>query len=242
MISIRNLTKSISQGDVLFSGVNANMKQGELVVILGSSGSGKSTLLRCINLRDKWDKGKLFYKNQDIFSMGWKGKRLIRKEWSFIEGQPILNRQKSALKNVLSGSRKHRPIWRLITGTVSNDEYSDGMDYLDKVGLMDKAHRRVENLSGGEVQRVAWAKALAQKAKVIVADEPVSNLDPHTASSIMEDIRKMCKKEGLIFICTLPQVELAEQYATRILGLKNGSIAFNVKGRRLTQEEKSMIV
>lgn len=243
MIIVRNLHKNIPrESRTLFNGVNMDIEQGELVVILGPGGSGKTTLLKCISLYEEWDKGKLFYNDQDIFEMGWRGKFLIRKEWAYIEDQPHLNRRRNAVKNVLAGSRKHRSIWRLLTGTVSENEHMNAMDFLEKAGLLYKSNRPIEKLSGGEVQRVAVAKALAQGAKVVVADEPVSNLDPHTAASIMEDIRKLCQKEKLTFICSLQQIELAEKYATRIIGLSNRNIAFDVTGRRLAPQEKRLLM
>lgn len=242
MIEVRNLSKSFPNGDTLFSGIHLDIGEGELVAILGSSGSGKTTLLRCLGLYEKWSQGKMFYKDQDIFEMGWRGKWLIRKEWAYIEEQPLLNPRKNAIKNVLDGSRKHRAWWRLLTGTVPEDEYVNGMDYLEKAGLLHKAQSKVENLSGGEVQRVAVAKALAQGAKVVLADEPVSNLDPQTAESIMADIRQLCSDRKLIVICTLHKVELAEKYATRLLGLGNKHLLFDVTGRRLTMQEKNAIL
>ncbi len=241
MVTIKNLTKSDGDGRTILSGVGAVIGNGELVAIVGSSGSGKTTLLRCLTLQEKWDKGKLIYNGKDIFAMGWKGKRLIRREWAYMDDQPQLNLRSSAHKNVLSGSRKRRSLLRLLTGTVSAAEYEDGMDFLIQAGLMNKAHNKVEKLSGGEVKRVALAKALAERPKVIAADEPVTNLDPQTAQSIMGIIKNLCKKEGLTFICTISQLDLAERFATRILGLSEGGIVFDVPGRRLTQEEKDLI-
>lgn len=242
MISIRNLRKSYPDSDYSgLKGINLDIDPGELVVVIGASGSGKTTFLRCISLYEKWDSGKLFYKDQDIFEMGLRGKFLIRKEFAYIEEKPSLHPRKSAIKNVLRGSRKNRPLWRKLTGLVPESEYVNGMDYLEKAGLLNKAERIVENMSGGEVQRVAIAKALAQGASVVVADEPVSNLDPHTAGSIMSDIRQLCEKQGLTVICTLHQVDLAERYATRKIGLAEGSIVFDVSGRPLTLQEKRLI-
>jgi phosphonate transport system ATP-binding protein len=241
MIVVRNLSKSFPDGGTLFSGIHLDIEEGEFVAVLGASGSGKTVFLRCLGLYEKWSQGKLYYRDMDIFEMGWKGKRLIRKEWALIEEQPRLNPNKSAIKNVLDGSRKHRPWWRLLTGTVPESEYVNGMDYLEKAGLLNKAKAKVGQLSGGEVQRVAIAKALAQGAKVVLADEPVSNLDPHTAEAMIADIRRMCDKHKLTVICTFHKVELAEKYATRLIGLGQKRLLFDVTGRRLTMQEKNAI-
>lgn len=241
MIKITNLTKSIAGGSTVLAGITVNFFKGDFVAILGASGSGKTTLLRCLSMKERWDQGKLSYDGKEIMELGLQGKRIIRKEWSYMADQPLLNLRLNAHRNVLSGSRKHRSLIRLLTGTVPHEEYEEGMDYLIQAGLMRKSDLKVGEMSGGERQRVALAKALAEKPKVILADEPVNNLDPQTARSILEIVANLCKDEKLIFICTISQVELAEQYATRILGLRDGGIAFDVSGRRLTQQEKNMV-
>jgi phosphonate transport system ATP-binding protein len=242
MLEIRNLRKELPDGGgILLQGINMEFQRGELVVILGASGSGKTTLLKCIGLRDKWTEGKLYFHSQDIFEMGWQGKRRIHQNIALIEEQPNLNLGATAHKNVLAGSRKKRPLLRFITGTVSNVEYSDAMEILHTVGLSRKVHVPAGKLSGGEKQRVAIARALAQGAEVIVADEPISGVDPHTAQDILADIKKLCENERLIFICTLNNVEWAEQYASRIIGLADHRVAFDIKGRRLTTQEKLQV-
>lgn len=224
----------------ILSNIHIDIEEGEMVAILGPSGSGKTTLLRCLHLQEKWDEGKLFFNGEDMFSKGWWARRIIRR-WTFIKEKPTMSPSRTVMKNVLLGSRRNRPIGRLLTGTISMEEKELAMDYINKVGLLLKDHYRVEQLSGGEVKRLALAKAFAQKEKVVLADEPVSNIDPHTANSIMKDIRTICQAEAVTFICVLHQVEIAEKYATRMIGLKDGQIAFDVQGRRLTQLEKNML-
>lgn len=242
MIEVRNLSKTMPDGPVILKNIHLQIKKGEFVALLGSSGSGKSMLLRCMQLREKWDEGKLFYDDHDIFDMEWRGKLLLRKEWAFIEEPPVLNRNRNALKNVLAGSRKNRPWLRMITGTVSEEEHMDAMEYLHQVGsVMHKAKQPVGTLSGGELQRVAIARALAQKPQVILADGPTSNLDPQTAEDIMQVIRNICNRQRMTMVCALTHAELAEKYATRIIGLHEGEVAFDVSGRKLMLKEKRMI-
>ncbi len=242
MIEVRQLTKQLpDNGEFLLQQVNLEVKHGELVAILGASGSGKSTLLKCMGLQESWTEGTLFFQGEDIFKMGIKGKLLIRKQVAFIEEKPALSPGATAHKHVLAGGRHKRSLLRRLTGTVSNEEYASAMDLLHKVGLSKKVHVPAGKLSGGETQRVAIAKALAQGAKVILADEPISGVDPQTAQAILKDMKSLCEKERLTFICTLSDVKSAEQLATRIVGLANKGIAFDITGRRLTRQEQMKI-
>jgi phosphonate transport system ATP-binding protein len=121
------------------------------------------------------------------------------------------------------------------------DEHMSGMDYLEKVGLLNRANHKMEQLSGGERQRVAIARAMMHGAKWIVIDEPVSGLDPSTAEGVMADLRELCLKHQTTLICSLHDVRLAEKYATRIWGLSGGHIILDVQARRLTEREKQLV-
>jgi phosphonate transport system ATP-binding protein len=240
-ITVRNLVKKIDKVKEILSGIQFDVGRGELVALLGASGSGKTTLLRCIALHEKWDDGHLFYEGQDITSLNILQKLKYRKKWAYIEEKPTLNPNKTALQNVLSGRFYETPLWRKMTRKVAMDEHILAMDYLEKVGLLDKASQKSSLLSGGEMQRVAIAKALVQGAELIVADEPVSGLDPDNAKKVMLDLQQLCLKTNVTVICSLHQVDLAEKYATRLWGISAGKLAFDIKGRRLTQAEKDQV-
>ena len=115
------------------------------------------------------------------------------------------------------------------------------MSALERVGLKHKAYERADQLSGGEQQRVAIARALVQEAKLIFADEPVSSLDPESAKRVMLDLQAICKSENITVLCSLHQVELAEKYASRILGLAKGKIVLDTLGGPLSDENKKSI-
>jgi phosphonate transport system ATP-binding protein len=241
LITVRNLVKKVDKDKVILSGIQFDVGRGEFIALLGGSGSGKTTLLRCITLQENWDEGHFFYEGHDILSLNAWQRLKYRKKWAFIEEKPTLNPNKTALKNVLSGRFYETPWWRKMTGKVAMDEHVMAMDYLEKVGLLDKALQKSSLLSGGEMQRVAIAKALVQGAELIVADEPISGLDPENAKKIMLDLQQLCEKTNVTVICSLHQVDLAEKYATRIWGLSEGKLSIDVKGRRLTQFEKDRV-
>lgn len=241
MIIVRNLSKSYPPDRRVLERLSFQADEGELIALLGASGSGKTTLFRCLMLKEKWDEGQYIYGGKDITTIGTWEKLKLRKEWAYLEEKPSLNPKKTALKNVLSALLFKKSWLRFLTNTVSEDDHMEAMDYLDKVGLLEKAHEPVEKLSGGEKQRVAICKALIKEAKVIYADEPVSGLDPEAAMRVLEDLQAICRKQKLLVFCSLHQVELAEKFGSRIWGLSGGRLTVDIAGRRLTQREKSLI-
>jgi phosphonate transport system ATP-binding protein len=242
MIMVKNLIKKYDDKTVL-KGINLEINPGEFIALIGGSGSGKSTLLHCLALKEKWNKGELIYNGNSVDQSSLLTKWKIKGDWAVLEQPPNLNRQKSAYKNVISGRLRNFPLWRLLLGgRASTDEHVHVMNYLEKVGLLDKASLPLTKLSGGEVQRVAIAKALCQGAKIIFADDPVSNLDPQSAEKVLQDLKKLCEKDGLTVIIALQNVEMAETYATRIVGLNEGKAVLDIRGRRLTQAEKQKVL
>ena len=133
-------------------------------------------------------------------------------------------------------------LWRKVTRRSSMDEHVHSLEFLEKVGLLDKGKEKVEKLSGGEKQRVALARALIQEAKMIAADDPVRGLDPNSVNGVMENFRNVAKRENVLLIITIQQLDLAERYATRIIGLSKGKIVLDIKARKLTHREKELIL
>ncbi|NEW05632.1 ATP-binding cassette domain-containing protein [Paenibacillus sp. SYP-B3998] len=240
MITVRNLSKVFPPDNKVLSQVSFQVDQGEFIAVIGGSGSGKTTLLRCISHQEKWTTGQLIYQSNDLSTPGLMERWKLGKDFAFLEEKPALNRNKSAIKNVMMGRFYQTPL-RLLTGTTSRDEHVLGMDYLEKVGLLDKGEKKVGQLSGGEQQRVAIAKALIHNPKVLVADEPVSGLDPKATEYIIQDLKTLCQERRMSVIATLHQVELAERYATRIWGLSEGKIVLDIPARSLTMREKMLI-
>lgn len=241
MIRINLLTKRIPGGPKVLDQVSFLAQPGEFIAIKGSSGSGKSMLLKCLALQEKWDSGEYMIDGENVLKQGFVGKMKVRREVAYLEEKPVLYPNKTGLKNVIIGSVTQTPAWRRWTGMVRNDDYMGAMDIIEKFGLLDKAHQRVDKMSGGERQRIAIARALAHGAKVIAADEPVSGLDPHTADQVLGDLKKLCQEQGVIVIAVLHQGDWAERYADRIIGLNAGRVAIDVKGRRLTEREKQLL-
>ncbi|KRE25101.1 phosphonate ABC transporter ATP-binding protein [Paenibacillus sp. Soil522] len=241
MIRIKNLSRRIPGGPKVLDDISFEAYPGDFIAIKGDSGSGKSTLLRCLALQEKWSEGTYQFDGKDIFKLGFSGRLKVRQEVAYVEEKPFLFPNKTGLKNVIIGSVSQTPAWRRWTGMVRNDDYMGAMDMIEKRGLIDKAHQKASTLSGGERQRMAIARALVHGAKVIAADEPVSGLDPHTADQVLNDLKALCKEQGVIVIAVMHQGDWAERFADRILGLKKGKLVLDVSGRRLTEREKALL-
>ena len=217
------------------------IEQGEFVALLGLSGSGKSTLFRCLTLLEDWDEGNYIYNNKNILPLSKKRKRLIRRDWAYIKQKVSLIKRRTALENVLAGRLNQTSFWRVVVNQFSKEDVEKSLAALERVGLKHKAYERADQLSGGEQQRVAIARALVQGAKVIFADEPVSSLDPESAKQVMNHLQSVSKSENITVICSLHQVDLAEKYASRILGLAKGEIVVDISDGSLQDEEKKKI-
>lgn len=238
MLTVKELVKKYEDNTVL-NRISFQAEAGEFAAVVGGGGSGKSTLIRCLALKERWDDGELVYNGVHDSGKSWFTRWKWSKDWAYIDPTPQLNRNQTAFRNVLSGRYRQFSAWRLLLGgKPSEDEYERAMDYLQKVGLLDKASQKLGTMSGGEAQRVAIARALCRGAKVIVADDPVSNLDPRSAERVLEDLGKLAREEGILVLCALQNIELAERYASRIIGLRDGKVELDVRGRRLTGGEK----
>ncbi len=241
MIKVRGLRKTVSSDKTpILKGIDFDLVRGEFVAIVGPSGSGKSMLLRCLALREDWDGGTFVVDDLDVFKAGWSGKRRIRKEWAYLQQNPDLDPNRTALKNVLIGQVGQTPAWRRLTGMVRTDDYMGAMDMIESFGLLDKAKLKAGNLSGGEKQRIATARALAHGANVLLADEPVIGLDPHTADNVLGMLKNLCETQETTVVAVLP-IDLAERHASRIWGMEDGKVILDIRGRRLTTAEKNRL-
>lgn len=238
---VRHLEKSYPEHPVL-KGLSFQADPGEFIAVVGASGSGKTTLLRCLTLQESWDKGEYIYEGHNVLEGSPLARLKVRRNWVFLKEDPGLNPKKTAVQSVLEARWRHMPLWRKVVRKSSLDEHVYSNEFLEKVGLLDKGGEKVEKLSGGEKQRVALARALIQEAKMIAADDPVKGLDPQSVNRVMEDFRNVAKRENVLLVCAMQQLDLAERYATRIIGLSEGRIVLDIPARKLTAREKDFIL
>lgn len=225
MIELRGLAKSYGTR-VALRGVSLRVPAGELCVILGPSGAGKSTLLRCINRLIEPDHGEASIDGKPVPRNALE-LRALRAEVGMIFQQHNLVPRLSVLKNVLTGRLARMPTWRSVAQIFPARDIEIALAALARVGLKDRADERASRLSGGQQQRVGIARALAQQPKVILADEPVASLDPRTAHTVLDDLRRAAHELDIAVLCNLHQVDLAREFADRIVGISAGEVVFD---------------
>ncbi len=228
MLRICDLTMRYPNGKVALARFNLTVNPGELVVVLGGNGSGKTTLLRCITRMLAPTSGEVWLDDTNLVGLSGDRLRQARLPLTMIWQQANLVRRRSVIANVVSGTLgRHGGLWTALGGLPA-EEIDAGYGYLNEVGLAALAAQRAGTLSGGQAQRVAIARALAQRPRVLLADEPVASLDPEAADEIMRLLRRLATKENLAVLCVLHQIDLAYEYADRIVGIRDGGIVFDL--------------
>ena len=210
--------------------------KSERVFVLGSSGSGKTTLSRIIKGRLAPSTGTVEVYGVNPVSVKGKEKRANQRRVAMIDQEFFLVPRLSVVGNVLSGCLGRVSPWRSLLSWYPSSEWKKVEEILQEVELNGLGHRKVETLSGGQRQRTAIARALMQEADVIVADEPVSNLDPELAEEALEVFVDCAKRRGVTLIVNLHQPSLARRYATRLIGLADGKIVYDGPPEELTDE------
>ena len=237
MIKIENLSHQYRGRDSeAVKNINLEIGRGEIVVLLGPSGSGKSTLLRCINKIVSPSFGKVYIEGEDIISANSKRTKKIRQTIGMVFQNFNLIDRYTVLENALTGRLSYMTSFNTMINRYSEKDIERCMEVIGRIGLEELAYEKVKNLSGGEKQRVGIARALSQEPKIILADEPVSNLDPKLMRDIMDLLQKICKDDGITLVFSLHFLELARKYATRIVGLRAGKIVFDNTPEELTEE------
>jgi phosphonate transport system ATP-binding protein len=227
VLSIEHLTKIYPNGTKALDDVSLTVDKGEFVVLIGLSGSGKSTLLRCINRLVEPTSGRIVFEDQDITHAKGDGLRKIRRQMGMIFQQFNLVKRSSVFANVLAGRLGYRSTWRTVTGRAGTDDVELAFESLQRVGILEKAYQRADALSGGQQQRVGIARALMQRPRLMLADEPVASLDPATSHSVMKYLEEINRADGITVMCSLHFLSLARRYGTRVIALKGGHIAFD---------------
>ena len=206
---------------------------GEFVVILGANGSGKSTLLRCIAGMLRPSAGAVRVAGEEISALTGRKLAEARMALGMVFQSAHLVRRRSVLANVLTGTLGRHRNWATCLGRLPRGEAEFAGACLDHVGLRAFGPQRAGTLSGGQAQRVSVARALAQRPRVLLADEPVASLDPEASEELMRLLRRLSAQDGIGVLCVLHQPELARRYADRILGLHGGRVVFDMPPARL---------
>jgi phosphonate transport system ATP-binding protein len=230
-IDIRNLSKTFGSCKALES-IDLRVQAGEMVALIGPSGSGKSTLLRHISglvAGDNHHESRICVFGRTAQQNGRISRniRSIRSEVGVVFQQFNLVGRLSLLTNILTGMLSRIPTWRSLVGWFRREEKLAALEALHRVGMDTYAAQRASTLSGGQQQRGAIARALLQKARIILADEPIASLDPQSATLVMEALQRLNREDGLTVLVSLHQIDYAFRYCPRSVALKNGAVLFD---------------
>lgn len=238
ILEIKDLHKAYGEKTQVLRGINLQIEQGEFVCIIGLSGAGKSTLLRCVNRLISASSGAILVPRAlsglgadgakaDVLKLDAEQLRLLRRRVGMVFQQFNIVKRLSVIENVLSGGLGYQPRLRSMLRIFSREEKRQALINLKRVGLLDHAYKRADQLSGGEQQRVAIARTLMQQPAIILADEPVASLDPRLSRVVLDILKRVCREDGITALVSLHALELTREYADRVIGLKQGQILFD---------------
>lgn len=226
MLKLIELTKIFGTRRAL-DGVSLDVPDGQFVGIIGRSGAGKSTLLRCINRLHEPTSGRILKGDIDVTALKGRALRQWRADCAMIFQQFNLSGRLDVLTNVLVGRLQKRATLPSLFKLFTEEERTAAVATLARFDLADAALQRTETLSGGQQQRVAIARALMQEPKIILADEPIASLDPQNSEAVMDALSTANKELGITVLCNLHDLDVAEQYCGRIIGMERGKIVFD---------------
>lgn len=225
MIRFESFCKTWPDGTRALDAVNLTIPKGQFCVILGPSGAGKSTLLRAVNGLTQPSSGKVFIDGVELTPQTL---RRLRRRIGMIHQHFNLTLRMSVAHNVLAGALPDVSLIRALLRWFNPDQRQRACMLLERVGLSPQhLHRRAGELSGGQQQRVGVARAFMLDPAIVLADEPVASLDPKIARDILSLIRDAAAERGTTVVCSLHQVDLAREFAQRIVGLRGGRVVFD---------------
>lgn len=227
MLRIRGMTKRYRTGDLALDRVDLDVAQGEVVALIGPSGAGKSTLIRCINRLVEPTAGTIALKGVEITTLGKGALRRARRKLGMIFQEYALVERLSVMENVLSGRLGYVGFWRSYMRRFPQADIDEAFRLLARVGLDHMVDKRADALSGGQRQRVGICRALIQNPDLLLVDEPTASLDPKTSRQIMRLITELCRERNLSAIVNIHDVQLAQMFASRIVGLRQGTIVYD---------------
>ena len=241
MIEFKDVSKTYPNGTKGLQHINLQIEQGEFIAIIGLSGAGKSTLIRTINRMIDITGGQLLVDGTDVMSLKGKDLRRFRRKIGMIFQSFNLVSRSTVIKNVLSSNVPDMPWWKTFFGIYSREQKIRALEALDKVNILDKAYNRCDELSGGQMQRVALARTVNQNPSIILADEPVASLDPIIADVVMSDFARINKDLNISILINIHHVDLALKYATRVIGIRAGEIVYDGPAKDVTQEVLNLV-
>lgn len=238
-IRVQAINKQFAGGRHALRDVSLSIGAGEMVALIGASGSGKSTLLRHIAglMPSSGNADAEIVVNDAVVQKAGRISKDIRKARAnigFVFQQFNLVGRLPVIVNVLAGGVYRMPLWRSLFKIFKRDEVACGIDALRRVGIAECCAQRASTLSGGQQQRAAIARTLVQRAKVVLADEPIASLDPESSRKVMDILQRINQEDGCTVVVSLHQVNVAMKYCPRTIALASGRVVFDGPSVELT--------
>ena len=227
-VSLQNVTKVYGEDTVALDSVSVEIDAGEFVVVLGPSGAGKSTLLRILNGLTTPTTGTVEIGGRPVSESG--------SDVGMVFQMHYLIESMSAYRNALTGALGRTDDLRSILTLNDRTDKREALQALDTVGLLDEAEQRAGSMSGGQKQRVGIARALVQDPSLLLADEPVSSLDPKAARDVMRYLKQAADERDLTTLSSLHQVNIAREFGDRFVGIRDGSVMFDGSREELSMD------
>lgn len=225
VLELKQISVAFDKLEVL-ENISFSVKKGEIVALIGPSGAGKTTILNVIANIIKPDTGEMLI--DGVPSVSISHRKEYARKIGVIRQQFDLVNQLTVVNNVLAGRLNQWGFWKSFLNLIITQEKPLAEEALDRVGILDKIHEKTGNLSGGEQQRVALARLLVQNPSIVLADEPISSLDPARARSVLSLLVDLVKEEDQTLIASIHSVEYIKAYFTRIIAIRDGRIQFDL--------------
>lgn len=223
-------------GGIALRGVTLAARQGEAIALIGPSGAGKTTLLSVIGTALAPSQGRRSVLGDEVPASSAGAPRLLRARIGTVHQAPPIPPRQRVVTAVLAGRLGRWPAWKALASLLYPQDTAGAREALARVQLADKLFARCDQLSGGQMQRVGIARVLYQQAELILADEPVAALDPALALSTVQLLVHEAAARGATLVASLHAVDLALACFARIVGIRDGAIAFDLPAAEVTQE------
>ena len=235
---LRDVSVRFDSAEAL-NGLTLSIDQGDCVALVGPSGSGKTTLLKLLNASAPPTSGNVEAFGRELSTLSAREIRQMRQRIGFVYQHYALVPNLRVLQNVLSGKTGSRTFLRSLKDLLfpSRKDTRSAYGLLKRVGVEEKLYQRTDHLSGGQQQRVAIARALFQEPNVLLADEPVSSVDPARARETVRLLVELARERELTLVVSLHNIELAREFFPRLVGLREGKIAFDKQAREASDSE-----
>lgn len=241
LLAAEDLHFRYPDGTAALNGVSLTVLPGEIVAVLGPSGAGKSTLFQCLAGLRRPTAGAVTLDGVEHTALRGRARRRTAARIGLVFQEFQIVGRATVLSNVLIGRLVGAHPMLSLLHLTSRADREVAVDMLARVGLLPQLHKRSDALSGGQRQRVAVARALAQQPEILLADEPVANLDPTLAAAVVDDIVGQVREQHLTAVLNLHDVRLARRVAQRLIGLRDGAVLFDRPAEQVSDDDLAML-